>query len=254
MKAGSVFPDRKVLRVSGEDARKFLQDLVTNDLAGMKDGLIYAALLTPQGKYLADFLMCDEGDAILLDVSAGQSAGLIQRLSMYKLRADVRIAETELSVIIGFDTPPDGAFSDPRHPELGWRAYKAVGDAPVLPLEDWQERRVAHLIPEAGCELIPNDSYILEQGFERLNGVDFRKGCYVGQEVTARMKHKTELKKGLARVEFPDARPEPGTDIVSDGKIAGQITTVGKTAALAYLRFDRAGDEMMAGDARLTRL
>ena len=114
---------------------------------------------------------------------------------------------------------------------------------------DWDAIRVAHLIPETGIELIPNDSYLLECGFERLHGVDFRKGCYVGQEVTARMKHKTELRKGLVRVQVDGAAPV-GTEIVTaDGKPAGTLFTQSGGQAIAHLRLDRAEGEMRAGEA-----
>jgi folate-binding protein YgfZ len=109
---------------------------------------------------------------------------------------------------------------------------------------------VAHVIPEGGVELIPDDSYVLEMGFERLHGVDFRKGCYVGQEVTARMKHKTELRKGLARVEVEGAAPV-GTPILADGRAVGTLFTQSGGRGLAHLRFDRAGGAMTAGEARV---
>jgi hypothetical protein len=137
---------------------------------------------------------------------------------------------------------------DPRHPALGWRAYGVdPGSAPRI---NWDAIRVAHLIPESGIELVPDDSYILELGFERLHGVDFRKGCYVGQEVTARMKHKTELRKGLARVTI-DADAPVGTEILADGRPAGRLFTQAGGKALAYLRFDRAEARLVAGQARV---
>ncbi len=113
--------------------------------------------------------------------------------------------------------------------------------------------RVALVVPEAGVELRPDDSYILEMGFERLNGVDFRKGCYVGQEVTARMKHKTELRKGLARVTIVGPAPPPGTELRRDGVAVGTLYTSAGGRGLAYLRFDRAEGEMTAGEARVVR-
>ncbi|MEO1307171.1 MAG: folate-binding protein, partial [Pseudomonadota bacterium] len=115
------------------------------------------------------------------------------------------------------------------------------------------DRRIEHLVPQSLQELIPNDSFILEMNFEELNGVDFKKGCYVGQEVTARMKHKTSLRKGLARVAV-SGDAVPGTEIMADGKPAGQLFTRSGDEALAYLRFDRAEGQMSAGDALVTRL
>ena len=114
---------------------------------------------------------------------------------------------------------------------------------------DWDALRIASGVPETGIELLPDDSYILEAGFDRLNGVDFRKGCYVGQEVTARMRHKTELRKGLVRVEVEGAAPPPGTPLEAGGKVVGTLFSVADGAGLAHVRFDRAGAEMRAGDS-----
>jgi folate-binding protein YgfZ len=142
-----------------------------------------------------------------------------------------------------------GALPDPRHPALGWRHYSDTdqGDA-----TNWDALRVAHLVPETGIELTP-ETYILEAGFERLHGVDFRKGCYVGQEVTARMKHKTELKKGLARVAV-NGSAAPGTPIMAGEKEAGTLYTTAGDQGIAWLRFDRAEGDLTAGGAtvRLT--
>ena len=222
-----------VIRVAGPDAAKLLGDLVTNRLPE-KDALSYAALLTPQGKYLADFVMAREGDAILLSVHDDLAAGLAQRLSMYKLRSNATVEVTDMPVARGTGDAPEGALPDPRHPAMGWHLFGGEGDDGT----DWDEVRVENVIPEATFELIPNDSYILEHGFERLHGVDFRKGCYVGQEIVARMKHKTTLRKGLARVAL-DGPAAPGTEITADGKPAGTLHTVSGDRALAYLRFDR---------------
>ncbi|MFQ6548674.1 YgfZ/GcvT domain-containing protein [Aestuariibius sp. 2305UL40-4] len=238
-----------VLKVSGSEARKFLQDLVTNDLGGTSDGLVYAALLTPQGKYIADFLIFERDGALFVDVADSHTAALAQRLSMYKLRADVTIEEAGLAVTRGRGAPPEGAFADPRHPALGWRGYDGQPGEDV----DWDAIRVAHVIPEAGLELTP-DSYILEAGFERLNGVDFKKGCFVGQEIVARMKHKTALRKGLVKVAVEGAA-EPGTPIVmADGREAGTLHTRAGDEAIAFLRFDRAKAELTAGEARVVPL
>lgn len=245
---GETAADRTVLRIGGAEREEFLQGIVTNDVARAKDGLVYAALLTPQGKYLADFFLQWEADAILLDVATPLAKGLAQRLSMYKLRADVSIEDAGLTVTRGLGAAPEGAHVDPRHPELGWRAYGAEGGAPEI---DWDAIRVAHCIPESGVELVPNDTFMLEAGFERLNGVDFKKGCYVGQEVTARMKHKTELRKGFATVEVEGAAPV-GTEITGGGKAAGTLYTQSGGRGIAYLRFDRATGPMQAGEAAVS--
>ena len=239
---------RTVLAITGEDRQAFLQGLVTNDIAQADHGLVYAALLSPQGKYLADFFLLAQGDAILLDSHADLAEGLMKRLAMYKLRAKVAIEPTALPVARGLGTPPPGSHPDPRHPALGWRLYGPAA-LPVA-VVDWDAIRVAHCIPETGVELIPDESYILEAGFERLHGVDFRKGCYVGQEVTARMKHKTDLRKGLGIVSV-DGPAASGTEITADGKPVGTIYTRSGDRAIAHLRFDRTVGPMQAGAARV---
>ena len=240
--------DRQILEIGGSDRTHFLQNLVTNDVEAASEGLVYAALLTPQGKYLSDFFLLETGDALLLDAPASQAENLARRLTLYKLRADVTIAPSPLKLRRGTGPAPDGALADPRHPDLGWRLYgEHAGDDGT----DWAAIRVAHGIPEAGIELIPEDSFILEAGFDRLHGVDFRKGCYVGQEVTARMKHKTELRKGLATVTVDGSTP-PGTAIEANGKPAGTLYTQANGQGIAYLRFDRATGPMSAGDATVT--
>lgn len=242
--------NRKIIEVSGSDRKKFLQGLTTNALPEMTEGLRYSAILSPQGKYLADFFMLSRGDDVLLDVDGNLAAPLMQRLSMYKLRADVALALSDISVAVGHGAQPEGAYPDPRHAALGWRAYGQSGVSNLWDAESWKATRIAHVIPEHGAELTPNDSYILELEFERLNGVDFKKGCYVGQEVTARMKHKTELRKGLARVTVSGAAEE-GTTITADGREAGRLHSIVGDQALAYLRFDRAQPVMQAGAAEV---
>ncbi|MEX0350249.1 MAG: folate-binding protein YgfZ [Paracoccaceae bacterium] len=238
---------RRILMITGSDAAEFLQGLVTNDIAHLDRGLVYAALLTPQGKYIADFFLARSGDGILLDVAEPLGDMLAKRLSMYKLRADVQIADAALNLQRGTGPAPEGALPDPRHPDLGWRLYTAAEEGDDG--SDWDAIRVAHCIPETGIELTP-DSYILESRFEALNGVDFKKGCYVGQEVTARMKHKTALRKGLCLVDV-QGDAEAGTEITADGKTAGTLLTRSGDRAIAYLRFDRAKSDLSAAAARV---
>ncbi len=240
--------DRSIFRLTGTDTESFLQGLITNDMTHLTDGLLYAAILTPQGKYLADFFLKRDGDAVLLDADAAQAPALQQRLTMYKLRADVTIEPTTLHLHRGIDEMPDDGAADPRSPNLGWRAYR---DAPQdSDTTNWTALYVANQVPNAGLELNQN-SFILEMGFERLNGVDFKKGCYVGQEVTARMKHKTALRKGLALVSI-DGNAEAGTPILKGDREVGTLHSVAGNQALAYLRFDRAGGDMTAGDAKIS--
>jgi tRNA-modifying protein YgfZ len=252
MMQGEATPDRTVWSLTGKDGLGFLQGLVSNDLRPLEQapGLIWTAFLTPQGKYLADFFVVRTAEGqLLIDIAASLGPDTLRRLTMYRLRADVQIAPTVLFVQRGLGDPPAGARPDPRHPALGWRKWTdEPGSDPVI---DWDRIRVEHLIPESGVELIPDDSYILEAGFERLHGVDFRKGCYVGQEVTARMKHKTELRKGLVRVAV-EGVARVGTPITTeDGKLVGALYTQSGGFGIAYLRFDRADGILKAGNVPL---
>ena len=241
--------DRAVFDLTGADVLPFLQGMVSNDVQplGKGPGLVWAALLTPQGKYLADFMIGHLPDGrLILDIKDAIAAATVRRLSMYRLRADVQIAPSDLRVTRGVGAAPEGALPDPRHPALGWRAYGTAAGAPAV--TDWDAIRVAHVIPETGIELT-DDTYILEAGFERLHGVDFRKGCYVGQEVTARMKHKTDLRKGLVRVTV-EGPADCGTPVLTaDGKEAGTLFTRSGDHAIAHLRLDRATGPMTAGGA-----
>ncbi|WP_374300102.1 folate-binding protein YgfZ [Paracoccus sp. (in: a-proteobacteria)] len=234
---------RQIIRVTGEDRVAFLQGLVSNDV---RRAPCWAALLTPQGKYLADFLIVPDGDALLVDVDARLADDLMRRLGMYKLRSKVAVEATGMTVARGTGPAPEGAVADPRHPALGWRLYGGTGDDGT----NFDAIRVEHVIPETLVELIPNETFILEAEFERLHGVDFRKGCYVGQEVTARMKHKTELRKGLTRLRIEGEAPV-GTPITADGKDVGTLFTQSGGRALAHMRLDRVGPDMRAGTARL---
>jgi len=238
---------RQLLRISGSDRQSFLQGLVTNDVMKLAEGPIYAALLSAQGKYMFDFFLATDGEGVLLDVSATRAPALAQRLTMYRLRANVQIEADERPVWRGIGAAPEGGFADPRHAAMGWRLY---GEAAVaaLPEGHFEALRVEHCIPEP--ELVEGETYILEAGFERLNGVDFRKGCYVGQEITARMKHKTELKKGLRRVSV-EGEAGFGAAITAGGKPVGTLFSVVDGYGLAQLRFDRAQGEMQAERAVL---
>ena len=253
--------NRAILHITGKDAFAFLQGLITNDMAktalGSQGSLIYTALLSPQGKYLFDFFVLeDRGDYLgagyLIDIDAECADGFCQRLTMYKLRADVQIEKTIGWVARGLSdkTGDKTVHPDPRHGSLGWRSYH-FDAPPPLPDTDWNALYVRHLIPKTGVELIANETYILEAGFERLNGVDFQKGCYVGQEVTARMKHKTTLRKGLARVRL-DGVVAIGTDIMAGGKSIGKVLSQADGRAIAHLRFEQAKGEMLAGGVLVT--
>ena len=240
--------DRTVLCVSGSDAKSFLQNLVTNDVTKLNNNIIYSALLTPQGKLVTDFFLVDAGQDVLIDVNSKVSDTLLKLLSLYKLRAEISIDKTDLKVSSGIKNKPQKGLEDPRHPKMGWRCYvdQEISEKNI----DWKKLRIENLIPEFAKEL-SSDSYILEYGFEKLNGVDFKKGCYVGQEVTARMKHKTKLRKGLAIVQTTGSVPF-NTPIHAKNKIVGKVLSSINGQALAYLRFDFTSQKMTAGEIEIT--
>ena len=240
--------DRTVLCVSGPDAKSFLQNLVTNDVNKLNDNIIYSALLNPQGKLVTDFFLVDFGQKILIDVNSKASDNLLKLLNLYKLRAEIGIEKTDLKVSTGLKNKPEKGLEDPRNPKMGWRYYsnEDLSEKNI----DWEKLRIENLIPEFGKEL-SSDSYILEYGFENLNGVDFKKGCYVGQEVTARMKHKSKLRKGLALVGTTGSVPFD-TPINANDKIVGKVFSSTKNQALAYLRFEFTSQKMMAGEIEVT--
>lgn len=249
-------PNRQLIRISGSDAEHFLQGLVSNDVTRASETeSVYAAMLTPQGKYLFDFLIQKDGADFLLDIEAERADALVKRLSMYKLRSDVSITPEAVDTYALWDVTkrPDGTVRDPRHAALGWRFH---GDSNVLagiekaPFEAYDTHRIRLGIPDGSRDMPVESTILLENRFEALSGVDFNKGCYVGQEVTARMRHKTTLRKGLLRVAVEGEAPPPGAPLLTaEGKEAGALFTVADGAGLAHLRFDRANAPLTAGSA-----
>ena len=264
--------DRAVLSVSGEDARPFLQGLVSNDIdkaAGTE--AIHAALLTPQGKYLFDFFVVASGDALWLDCEAARREALRRRLSMYRLRARVVIEadlDLEVHAVIGEGAAAAAAriagglsFADPRIAGLGARTIVAPAERAALAASglrpgsraDYDRLRIRLGVPDGGRDLVPEKSFLLENGFEALNGVDFAKGCYVGQEVTARMKHRALVRKRLAPVRIDGPAPPPGTAVHRGAAAVGEMRSSAGGLGLAMLRLDaiEAGG-LRAGPAALT--
>jgi folate-binding protein YgfZ len=274
---------RGILAVSGPDRRIFLQGLVSNDVEKVApDRAVYAALLTAQGKYLHDFIMAAAGDAIWLDAEAARLADLKRRLSMYRLRAKVAIDDlADLAVAAVFG---DGArealglsaeagaarpfreglaFVDPRLAALGARVI-LPGDKVRAALEGaglaetdfagYDRHRLALGIPDGSRDLVLEKSILLESGFDELNGVDWQKGCYVGQELTARTKYRGLIKKRLFPVRIDGPAPAPGAIVERDGKEAGEMRSIGNGLGLALLRLDAvaAGQPFSAGGTTLT--
>ena len=183
--------DRAVLRLSGDDPRGFLQGLVTSDTGGPLP--VWTALLTPQGKALFDFLLWADGDDVLVDCEADQADALARRLSMYRLRRAIAIERTPLAILWNPDPDADDGVPDPRHPALGRRR---IGE-PGPPATGWTERRLSLGVPEGVADLGSGETLWLETNARELNGVSFTKGCYVGQENTARMHHRSKVNRRL---------------------------------------------------------
>jgi tRNA-modifying protein YgfZ len=240
----------------------FLNALVSNDVAVQPaaDGLnpaAYAALLTPQGKFLHDFLIvtASEAGVLLLDVAAGRRADLKRRLTLYRLRAKVEIVEldgwTGYALFGAGETPAkpaDGVlFTDPRLPALGWRLWLPPGSEPASTVADaavYEEHRIALGVPDGARDIEVDKGLLLENHFEALRGVDFRKGCYIGQELTARTKYRGLLKKQLYRVEAGTDLPAIGTPITANGQEVGQLRSSSGSMGLALLRLDATAQDL----------
>ncbi len=234
---------RAILRLKGPDARSFLQGLVTNDVMAVAPGKsIYAAMLTPQGKYMYDMIIMADGDDLLLDVEASRKADLMRRLMMYKLRADVAITdEPMLGVWVSLEEPAaEGVLvPDPREAGLGWRLVTSdKPEAPALDRDTYEQTRLRLGVPDGSRDMLVEKYFWLETAAERLNGVSFTKGCYVGQELTARMKHRTNLKKILRPVRVEGGAPHEGVIETDDGKAAGDIRSSNGDYALVYFRLE----------------
>jgi hypothetical protein len=237
--------DRAVIALEGGEARDFLQGLVTNDTARLAPGVgLYAALLTPQGKILFDFLVAEGDGAVLLDCAAEVADGLIKRLTMYRLRAKIGIAlRPQLAVFAGLSGRPAEraiTFTDPRLVALGPRSIGALAEMPDY-LEGPAPYHAARLglgVPE-GADFGSDKIFALDAGLEELRGVSFDKGCYVGQELTARMKHRATARKRILGVHADAALPPAGTKITSGGTEIGEITSAYGSEGFALIRLDR---------------
>ncbi|HEY2445454.1 MAG TPA: hypothetical protein VGI20_06930 [Rhizomicrobium sp.] len=237
--------DRAVLAVSGVDSRQFLQGLITNDISGLEHGNAhYAALLTPQGKILFDFFVYADGDEFLLDCAAQFADAYYKRLSLYRLRAKVDIVRRDDLVVLAqwnSETAPLGWWRDHRVAALGWRwlAKKEDVTADALPASAYLKHRLALGVPE-GADFGQDRMFALDADLEELHAVSFEKGCYVGQELTARMKHRGTARKKLLPVESAgSALPVAGTPIVANGSEIGALTSVYGGRGFALVRLDR---------------
>jgi len=237
--------DRAVIALEGGDAREFLQGLITNDVGQLTPGRgLYAALLTPQGKILFDFLVAEGDGAVLIDCAADHAEGLFRRLTMYRLRAKIGIAlRPQLSVYVGLSGRPAEraiTFPDPRLAALGPRSIGAVAEMPDF-LEGpaiYHAERVALGVPEGG-DFGSDKIFALDADLEELQGVSFGKGCYVGQELTARMKHRGTARKRILGLKADSALPAPGTRVMSGATEIGEILSIYGSAGFALMRLDR---------------
>ena len=249
----SLLPDRSVLGVRGSDAQKFLQGLITNDIGKAAGGkAIHTGLLSPQGKILFEFFLVPRDDGFLIDVARSKAGELQQRLGFYRLRAQVEIeAEPSLGVAVAWDGSPratEGAivFADPRLAELGFRILLQVGSgAAELGCDpasegDYHAMRIELGVPEGGRDYAFGDAFPHEALFDELNGVDFAKGCFVGQEVVSRMEHRGTARKRIVRVDAAAPLPASGTSIEADGVPIGTLGSVSGRSGLAMIRLDRA--------------
>jgi len=238
--------DRAVLAVAGEDRVAFLQGLVSNDVAEARPGRdVWAALLTPQGKWLADFFIVDDGNRLLLDCEAGQAAMIAQRLGRYRLRARVAIEPTPLRVHVAWGGPaPDDpeAVVDPRLTEAGWRVRTSSGVPTTADAADYDRHRLALGLPDGSRDLEAEKTVLLEAGFDELGGISWSKGCYMGQELTARTRYRGLIKRRLVPVALERAPvPAPGTPVTAEGVEVGTLRSGRDDRALASLRLDALG-------------
>ncbi len=249
----STLPARAVVEITGEDRVSFLQGLVSNDVAQAIPGrAVFAALLTPQGKWLADFFIHATADALLLDAEAAHAPMLVQRLAKFRLRSKVALRETALPVLVGWGDapPPPGAVPDPRLPAAGWRAIG--GDAADLS-DQYDLHRLCLGLPDGSADLRAEQTVLLEAGFDELHGVSWEKGCYMGQELTARTKYRGLLKRRLVPVRIAGPIPPPGTPITLDGAEQGEMRSSRGTHGIALLRLGAlAVPALVCADATLT--
>lgn len=259
--------DRGVIRVSGDDARDFLQNLVTNDLDPVVPGQAgYGALLTPQGKMICDFFILAlapvDGGGFLLDTPLLQTADLMKRLKLYKLRAKVALEDlTEKSTVLasadGSPLPEDAGFvyDDPRLPALGQRAITDADGVETLVTAEpdtYHAHRIALGIPAGGRDFAYGDTFPHEALLDQLGGVSFKKGCYIGQEVVSRMQHRGTARTRVVPVIFDEGiATETGAEAIAGGKPLGTIGSSANGRALAMLRLDRLADALAAGQTPL---
>ncbi|CUU20984.1 folate-binding protein YgfZ [Bradyrhizobium japonicum] len=258
-------PDRSVVKVAGEDARNFLNGLITTDLDRLKPGLgRFGALLTPQGKIIVDFLITEvpagHGGGFLIDCPKALAEGLATKLKFYKLRAKVTVENLDLGVLAAWDgqlaAQPDLAFADPRNDALGTRILipedlkQKLSDligAELVDAAEYEAHRIALGVPRGGLDFMYSDAFPHETNMDRLAGVDFDKGCYVGQEVVSRMQHRGTARTRSVKVLLDDLSPEAGVSVMAGDKPVGTMGSSAQGKGIALVRIDRVADALDAG-------
>ncbi len=263
----ALLPDRGVVKVVGDDARRFLNGLVTNDMANVTPGKPrFAALLTPQGKIIVDFIIAEapaeDGGGFFLDCPRALALTLVEKLNFYKLRAKV-ICE-DLSEVLGVMAIWDGtadseyglSYPDPRLPVLGSRvilpphlAAEAAADlsATLVNADTYEVHRIAVAVPRGGLDFVYGDTFPHEANMDQLGGVDFDKGCYVGQEVVSRVEHRARARSRVVPIVYEEFAPSSGLPVMAGGKQIGTLGSTAKGRGLALLRLDRVEDALTAG-------
>jgi tRNA-modifying protein YgfZ len=266
MKA-ALLPDRGVVKVAGDDARRFLNGLASNDITRVAPGAPrFAALLTPQGKIIVDFIAAeaeaDDGGGFFLDCPRALASALVEKLNFYKLRAKITVED--LSPALGVMAFWDGAalseaglsYADPRLPALGMRAIlppqlalEAVGELGATLTDDtaYDAHRIALGVPRGGMDFAYGDTFPHEADMDQLGGVDFDKGCYVGQEVVSRVEHRASARSRLLPVAYDEFAPSSGLPIMASDKQVGTLGSTAQRRGLAMFRLDRLADALAAG-------
>ncbi len=257
MAYAAILNDRSVIALSGAETRDFLQVLVTNDMALCVPGkAIYTALLTPQGKILFDFFVVERDGTFLIDCAKERANDLVMRLKTYRLRAKVEISLRQdfaiAAVWDGAALSSPLAYTDPRLPSLGQRLMgpreEVASAIKGISSGDYEALRLSHGVPDS-ADLPPDSVLALDAGFEELKGVAFKKGCYVGQEVTSRMKHRATARKRFVIAKAQGTIPPQGTAIVADGIEIGTLASGKDDRALALVRLDRLDEALAKGAA-----
>lgn len=229
---------RGLIQIEGDDRHDFLQRLISNDIENIApNSAVYACLLTPQGKFLHDFFVTEGDGVLLIECEGGERAqDLYKRLNMYRLRADVKISvEDNIPVYAVFGANPTLGYPDPRHNEMGWRSFEKPQDMPEQPFETWDKHRISLTIPDGSRDLIPEKSTLAEARMDKINGLSYDKGCYVGQEPTARVHYRGLSKKHLYTING-DNLPAPFEDINIEDKRIGEMRSSCGGVGLALLK------------------